>query len=498
MEFFSHIFMVFYLLLVSVLAMYGLHRYWILFLYYRHYKWAPALKEPAMTGEFPRVTVQLPLFNERYVASRLIDSVCRLDYPRHRLQIQVLDDSTDITRDIVASEVAKKREEGFDIVHRHRLDRSGFKAGALGQGLQDATGEFVAIFDADFLPPADFLKRTVPHFANAAIGMVQTRWGHLNEDHSLLTTVQSIFLDGHFLLEHTARNRSGAFFNFNGTAGIWRREAIDSSGGWQADTLTEDLDLSYRAQMRGWKFIFLPDVVCPAELPVDIASFKTQQNRWTMGAIQTARKMLPTIWRSSLPLKVKVEATFHLTGCVGYVLMALLSFCLPFSVILRTHQDWPLTGWVEGLALAATTLSVGLFYGVCLKELYPDWSSRLRHVPMMVSMGVGMCFSNSRAIWQGLGRRQHEFRRTPKFSVREKDRSWKKKTYLTSSRKSGWLELVFAVYFVGAFTLAIQLEQWVSLPFIALFGFGYVYVAFLSFSNVLAALWPQPWGRAWE
>ena len=265
--------------------------------------------------------MQLPVFNERYVVERLIDAVCRLDYPKERLEIQVLDDSTDDTGEIVRrSKWMRLQEKGFWIERLHRQDRTGFKAGALAAGLLRAKGELIAIFDADFVPPADFLYKTLPWFQKPTIGMVQTRWGHLNESYSLLTWIQSIFLDGHFLIEHTARNRSGAFFNFNGTAGIWRRQAIETSGGWQHDTLTEDLDLSYRAQMKGWRFMYLPDVVCPAELPVDINAFKTQQNRWTMGASQTAKKMLPTIWRSPLPLKVKVEATFHLTACAGYLL----------------------------------------------------------------------------------------------------------------------------------------------------------------------------------
>jgi cellulose synthase/poly-beta-1,6-N-acetylglucosamine synthase-like glycosyltransferase len=491
MELFGRIFMMVYLGLVFILSLYGLHRYWILYLYFRYYKWAAPLPCPALPAVLPHITVQLPLYNERYVAERLIDSICALEYPRERLEIQVLDDSTDMTREIVAEKVRAMREQGFDVVHVHRMQRTGFKAGALGEGLTKAKGEFIAIFDADFLPPTDFLLKTVPYFENANLGMVQTRWGHLNDQSSILTGIQAIFLDGHFLLEHTARNRSGAFFNFNGTAGIWRRATIETSGGWQADTLTEDLDLSYRAQMAGWKFLFLPDVVCPAELPVDINAFKTQQNRWTIGAIQTAKKMLPQIWASNVPMKVKIEATFHLTGCLGYLLMAGLSVSLPFSVILRGHQHWLLTGWVEGLALVGTTLSLGLFYGVCLKEIYPDWKSRLRHLPLMISVGVGMCFSNTMAVLRGLSRRQFEFRRTPKFSILERDRSWKKKGYRNDSLKAGWLEMIFAVYFVGAFWVALTMAQWISLPFIALFGFGFAYVAFLSLAHGVTR-WPRP------
>lgn len=485
---FSAGFMIVYLGLIFVLSLYGMHRYWILYLYYRHYRWAEPLARPADPNPWPMVTVQLPLFNERYVAERLIEEVAKLDYPRDRLEIQVLDDSTDDTGSIVAARVHALRRQGFAIDHLRREHREGFKAGALAAGLAVARGELVAIFDADFVPPPQFLRETVPFFADTGIGMVQTRWGHLNDDSSLLTKIQSIFLDGHFLLEHTARNRSGAFFNFNGTAGVWRKAAITSAGGWQADTLTEDLDLSYRAQMAGWRFVFLPEVVCPAELPVDINAFKTQQNRWTMGAIQTARKLLPKIWASSMPLRVKVESTFHLTACIGYLLMAVLSIMLPFSVFFRVQHQWPLAGFVEALALVATTASLGLFYGVCLKELYPNWRFRMCHLPLMISVGVGMCMSNTRAILQGLTRRRYEFRRTPKFSVTQRGQNWKSKSYRRAPRWAGWLEALFTAYFVWAFGFALSHEHWFSLPFIALFGFGFMYVAFLSLEQNLGQI----------
>jgi cellulose synthase/poly-beta-1,6-N-acetylglucosamine synthase-like glycosyltransferase len=480
-----------YLALIFVLSLYGIHRYWILYLYFRYYKWAPELVVPPLPDPLPIVTIQLPIYNERYVIERLIDAVCRLDYPRERLEIQVLDDSTDETREMVASKVRDMRLRGHRIEQVTRETRIGFKAGALTTGLQKAAGEFLAIFDADFVPPTDFLMKTLPYFQNPQLGMVQTRWGHLNEDHSILTWIQSIFLDGHFLLEHTARNRSGAFFNFNGTAGVWRRTAIETSGGWHHDTLTEDLDLSYRAQMKGWKFLFLPNVVCPAELPVDINAFKTQQNRWTMGAIQTARKMLPTIWRSPVGLKVKIEATFHLTACVGYILMAVLSVLLPASLYFRGHTHWPLTGWVEALALAATTLSVGIFYAICQRDLYPDWKLRMRNLPLLVSVGVGMCLSNAKAVLQGMTRRRFEFRRTPKFSVVDRDSAWKQKVYRAGSPIAALAEIAFAVYFTVALTVAVDMKQWISLPFLALFGFGYAYVAFLTAMHGFSS-WIRP------
>jgi cellulose synthase/poly-beta-1,6-N-acetylglucosamine synthase-like glycosyltransferase len=486
MQSFSHLFMALYLTLILVLSFYGVHRYWILYLYFRYYKWARPIPVPALPEPLPMVTIQLPVYNERYVVERLVDAVCGLDYPRDRLEIQVLDDSTDDTVAIVRAKVDAMKARGYLIDQICRKDRQGFKAGALEAGLAVARGEFLAIFDADFVPPADFLQKTLPWFQEPKVGMVQTRWGHLNEKYSLLTWIQSIFLDGHFLIEHTARNRSGAFFNFNGTAGIWRRGTITTSGGWQHDTLTEDLDLSYRAQMKGWKFIFLPDVVCPAELPVDINAFKTQQSRWTTGAVQTARKMLPTIWKSPLPLKVKVEATFHLTACVGYVLAAVLSLMLPLSLYFRTYSHWPLTGYLEGLALAGTTVSLGIFYAICQRDLHMDWKARLRNLPLMVSVGVGICLSNARAVLQGLSSRPREFRRTPKYSVVKNDRTWKKKTYRTGRPTAALLEVAFALYFLAAIVVAYELKQWISLPFIALFGFGFSYVAFLTAAHSMS------------
>ncbi|MGA9992367.1 MAG: cellulose synthase family protein, partial [Thiobacillaceae bacterium] len=311
--------LILYFFVLSILAIYGWHRYYLVYLYMKHKGNAPA--PPPDLAVLPRVTVQLPIFNEMYVADRLIDAVCEIDYPRELLEIQVLDDSTDETTSIAELAVRRHAARGFDIHYLHRVDRTGYKAGALEAGLHQATGEFIAIFDADFVPPVEFLKKTLPHFAtDPRIGMVQARWGHINQDYSLLTKIQSILLDAHFVLEHGARNRSHCFFNFNGTAGIWRRETIGSAGGWQHDTLTEDLDLSYRAQLAGWRFVFLPDLVSPAEVPVEMNSFKSQQHRWAKGSIQTCIKLLPRILGSKQPLSVKVEAFFHLTANFNYLL----------------------------------------------------------------------------------------------------------------------------------------------------------------------------------
>ena len=319
--------LVLYFFVLSILAIYGWHRYYLVYLYMKHKgNVPPALPPPQV---LPRVTVQLPIFNEMYVADRLIDAVCEIDYPRELLEIQVLDDSTDETTEIAELAVRRHAARGFDIKYLHRVDRTGYKAGALEAGLQQASGEFIAIFDADFVPPKDFLLRTLGYFErDPKVGMVQARWGHLNRDYSLLTRIQSILLDAHFVLEHGGRNRAGCFFNFNGTAGVWRRETIGDAGGWQHDTLTEDLDLSYRAQLKGWRFIFMPDLVSPAEVPVEMNSFKSQQHRWAKGSIQTCIKLMPRILRSSQPLAVKAEAFFHLSANFNYLLMSLLSLLM--------------------------------------------------------------------------------------------------------------------------------------------------------------------------
>ncbi|MGH9333494.1 MAG: cellulose synthase family protein, partial [Vicinamibacteria bacterium] len=315
-----------YFAVLVFLAIFGVHRYRMVYLYYRHRDRRPAPPTGAMA--LPRVTIQLPIYNELYVVERLIDAVVRLDYPRHLLEIQVLDDSTDETRERARERVELHRSRGVDIHYRNRTDRTGFKAGALAAGLACAKGDLIGIFDADFVPDPDFLLRTAPYFRDPEVGMVQARWGHINEDYSLLTRVQGILLDAHFVLEHGGRNRADCFFNFNGTAGLWRRRTIEDAGGWQHDTLTEDMDLSYRAQLRGWKFLFLPDVVAPAEIPVSMNAFKSQQHRWTKGSIQTARKLLPRILASPLPFRVKVEALFHLSANLAYPLMVLLSFLM--------------------------------------------------------------------------------------------------------------------------------------------------------------------------
>ncbi|MDO8462298.1 MAG: glycosyltransferase family 2 protein [Deltaproteobacteria bacterium] len=478
------LFLTVYFALFSVLSIFGLHRYFITYLYAKNKGRKPeaAPFESIPENELPFVTVQLPIYNERYVAPRLIEAVSRLEYPKDKLEIQVLDDSTDETTAIVRELVERYQREGFQMVLIHRENRSGYKAGALNEGLSQMRGSLVAVFDADFVPTADFLKKTVPHFiGRPKIGMVQVRWDHLNRDFSLLTQTQSVFLDGHFMLEHTARNRSGRFFNFNGTAGIWQRECIQSSGGWHCDTLTEDLDLSYRAQLAGWQFIFLNDVVSPAELPVDLNAFKTQQHRWAKGSIQTARKLVPVILKSKFPLKVKVEALFHLCANFGYVCMLLVSILMPFSIYLRHHLHWGRLFIVDVPFFLSATFSVTFFYCYSQREIYADWLSRLKYLPFNLALGIGLSVNNSKAVIEALFSQRGEFTRTPKYAVIKKGDLWKGKIYRGRLDFVSFVELALAIHFTIAVLYAFQQKLYLSLPFLMIFQAGYAYTALLSF-----------------
>ncbi len=481
MDLLSRITIVAYLAVLGLLSVYGLHRYFILYLYYRYYK-RRGRPEPRPLAEvdYPTVTVQLPIFNEYYVAARVIESIGEIDYPREKLTVQVLDDSTDRTTEISKRAADKLRRRGFKVVYRHREDRAGFKAGALKEGLAESTDELVAIFDADFVAPPEFLQRIVPHFQDPKVGMVQSRWGYLNREYSLLTRLQSILLDGHFMLEHTARNFSGRFFNFNGTAGVFRRQAIIDAGGWDGTTLTEDLDLSYRAQIRGWKFVFLPDLVCRSELPVDIYGFKTQQHRWTKGSIQVGKKLIPTLWKSDLPLRVKVEATFHLSANLCYLLVVLLSALLPLSLVLRYHLLLQgIEAW-EIVVFLFTTTSVFLFYLISQRELYHDWRWRLRDIPFILALGIGMCVNNAWAVAEALLSRDTPFVRTAKYRIETLKDNWKGKIYKSGNRRSLVLEFFFAVYMCATLIVLIFLRNWGALPYLLLFVIGYLYIFGLS------------------
>jgi cellulose synthase/poly-beta-1,6-N-acetylglucosamine synthase-like glycosyltransferase len=472
--------LVLYFFVLSILAIYGWHRYYVVYLYMKNRDKAHKALPPLPLASLPRVTIQLPIYNEMYVADRLIDAVCEMDYPRDLLEIQVLDDSTDETTEIAELAVRRHAARGFDISYLHRVDRTGYKAGALEAGLKVAKADFIAIFDADFIPPKDFLLNTLPHFTAPNIGMVQARWGHINQDYSLLTKIQSILLDAHFVLEHGGRNRSGCFFNFNGTAGVWRREAIDTAGGWQHDTLTEDLDLSYRAQLIGWQFKFLPHVVSPAEVPVEMNSFKSQQHRWAKGSIQTCMKLLPRILRSNLPLGVKAEAFFHLSANFNYLLMSLLSILMFPAMWVRYNMGWTEMLLIDIPLFAAATLSVCNFYIVSQRELYPDWRTRLKYLPFLMSIGIGLSVNNTRAVLEALFRKESEFARTPKYGIERDSDEWAGKKYHQTVGVQSIIELALGLYFTGTVFYALINQIYGTLPFLMLFQIGFLYTGLLS------------------
>ena len=464
-----------YFFVLIILAGYGVHRYWMVYLYYK-YKKNKTIDPPGFfdLDQLPRVTVQLPIYNEQYVVDRLLDSICRLNYPKDKLDIQLLDDSTDETVEVARILVDRYAALGHPVTYLHRNNRAGFKAGALAEGLKTAKGEFVAIFDADFVPPSDFLLKCVHHFTDPGIGMVQTRWTHINRHYSFLTEVEVILLDGHFVLEHSARARTRVFFNFNGTAGMWRRVAIDEAGGWEHDTLTEDTDLSYRAQLKGWKFVYLQDVECPAELPVEMTAFKTQQARWAKGLIQVSKKILPRVLKSDEPRHVKIEAWYHLTANLSYPLMIVLSVLLMPAMIIRFYQGWFQMLYIDLPLFMASTFSISSFYLVSQKELFPrKWPRALLYLPLLMSLGIGLTITNTIAVLEALVGKQTAFARTPKYRVESK----KDKVLGAKYRKRlgwvPWIELLIGTYFALAIFYAIDNENYFTVPFLLLFVVGY-------------------------
>ncbi|MCA9526006.1 MAG: glycosyltransferase, partial [Myxococcales bacterium] len=398
-------------------------------------------------------------------------------------EIQVLDDSTDDTVEISRAAVEEWRARGVDITLLHRTDRTGFKAGALQAGMEVAKGRFIAVFDADFVPTADFLERTIPHFLDEGVGMVQARWDHLNRGFSLLTEAQSILLDGHFIIEHTARNRSGRFFNFNGTAGVWRRETIGDAGGWQHDTLTEDLDLSYRAQLKGWRFIFLNDLLAPAELPVEMNAFKSQQHRWAKGSIQVALKLLPRILKSDLPRKVKMEAFVHLTNNVAYVLMVLMSLMLPFTLHLRVANNWYSALFLDLPFFLGATVSVCAFYLLCQIEAGGrPWWKHLLYLPVVLALGIGLAVNNTRATLEALLGHDSPFVRTPKLAVEAGQKTARPAAarYRMGRNVWPWVEVFFGAYYTYTVIYCLMHQVWVALPFMLIFQLGFLYTGLMS------------------
>jgi hypothetical protein len=475
-----------YYTVCASLVLYGLYRLALLVAYTRGAR--RRLPEPPAPREWPLVTVQLPLFNERFVARRLLEAVSRLDYPRDRLHLQILDDSTDCTVRLTRRLAACFRRRGLNVEHVHRTRRAGFKAGALAEGLRRSRAPLVAIFDADFVPPPDFLRRVVPNLLQPGVGVVQARWGHLNRDASWFTRMQAILLDGHFVIEQSARSWSRCFLSFNGTCGVWRREAIDASGGWMSDTVTEDLDLSFRAQLEGWRVVYLHDVVVPGELPTEPDSFRSQQRRWTKGGVQVARKLLPRIVRAPLPGYVKVEAILHLTCYAAYPLLLLLAMLrTPARVFApETTVFGLLPGEIELLCVGTVPLLV--FYTLAqLGSRRLRWRDvATRSLPAM-ALGAGLAVSNTRAVLEGLVSRDLTFERTPKAGVQT--RLPMPPGYRARGTSVALVEVLLVGYIVVWKLLGTGLAVAADVPFILFFGFGLL-------SMALPSLGMQSWLRA--
>ncbi len=469
-----------YFAVMILLALYGIHRYTMCYQYFRYRKnYNP--NPPRRFEELPQVTIQLPIFNEQFVIDRLIEAVCAIDYPREKLEIQVLDDSTDETQAVASGIVDRYAALGAPIVYIHRTNRHGFKAGALGAGLNVAKGEFIAIFDADFVPPPDWLMKVIHHFAEPEIGMVQTRWAHLNRHYSMLTEIEAILLDGHFVLEHGARVRSGEFFNFNGTAGMWRRQAISDGGGWQHDTLTEDTDLSYRSQMAGWKFKYLPEVECPSELPIEMTAFKTQQARWAKGLIQTSIKILPRVFRSNTSRRNKIESVYHLTANLSYPLMVIMSALLIPAMICRFYQGWFQMLLIDFPLFTASSFSIAVFYLMSERELFPKtWKRTFYYLPFLMAVGIGLTITNTKAVVEALLGIKSAFVRTPKYRVARKGEKSQAAKYRKRLKLTPWIELLFGCYFAAAIYYTFTNNNFFTAPFLILFVVGYWYTGLMS------------------
>lgn len=476
------------------LLIYGLNCYVMIFLFLRH-RDAAAERRKNIEKQFahlatspvaPGITTQIAVYNELNVAERIIRAACAMDYPEGLHEIQILDDSTDETRELVDKLVVEMSGKGYDISVLRRARRVGFKAGALANGFLQSKGELLAVFDADFVPPKDFLLRTVPFFiADSRLGLVQARWGHLNYDHSLLTQAQSIGIDGHFMIEQSARNFSGLFMNFNGTAGIWRKEAIFDGGGWQWDTLTEDMDLSYRVQLAGWNTQYIPDLVVPAEIPADVSAFKSQQFRWAKGSIQTALKLLPVMFSSPSSLFQKIEAFFHMTHYLVHPLMLTLAvFALPVLLFSKINISGVVIG-IVAMALMLSMMAPSLLYVISQRSAYPDWRPRLSRLPVLIMVGVGIALSNTRAVIEALCGVESDFVRTPKKGDMELKRYSVKAPWLAA------LEVVLGLYCTISLMVYMFAGKYLVGPFLGIYAAGFLFIGLLT-------LYQGKYGKHWD
>ncbi|MDE1889035.1 MAG: glycosyltransferase family 2 protein [Planctomycetota bacterium] len=483
--------LIFYCPAVLWLFLYGVNNYYMIYLFLRKGK-----KEASQNGEFlkrfwsthnnnilPKVTTQLPIYNERHVVERLINAVASIEYPQELHEIQVLDDSNDETRGIATELVDKYRAMGFNIKHITRENRDGFKAGALNEGLQKAEGEFIAIFDADFVPDKDFLYKTIPFFyEREKVALVQTRWGHINRNYSLLTIAQSLGMDGHFIIEQGARTWNGLYMNFNGTAGIWRKEAIVDAGGWHSDTLTEDLDLSYRAQLKGWNTKFLFDVVTPSELPVDINAYKSQQHRWAKGSIQTAKKILPQIFKTNDGFVKKTEAIIHLSQYMVHPMMIILALLsLPLILLLiPSVSPIPIAVVIVLFLMFLGTFASPLLYIVSQKMCYKDWWKRSLFIPALIFLGCGVAVNNTKAVIEALLNIKSDFIRTPKYGVIRRGGNIPAKSYTLPVKLIFISEILLSVYCFIGFMQYTSNKKFVFGPFLLVYAVGFFYVGTLS------------------
>lgn len=470
-----------YIVVLSFLAAFSFRAFWLYYLYRKH-RGTWRTPTPPQLGEWPKVCVQLPMYNEYAVAERIIRAAAALKYPKDRLEIQVLDDSDDETVEIVRRVVSELSAQGFNIRHIRRGSREGYKAGALRYGLSLSDAELFAIFDADFVPPSDFLMRTVPHFQDPQIGAVQSRWGYMNDTSSPFAMLQAVILDGHFVVEQFVRNREGLFMIFNGTGGVWRANAIRDAGGWESDTITEDADLSYRAQLAGYKILYLPDLVCPSELPIEVNAFKSQQRRWTKGGVQTMRKILPRVMSARLPLKVKAEAFFHLAGNLAYPGMLVLAvLTLPVLLIKTFSNSY---NWYFATAGAFIVAAFGfpLLYLTALRDVYPDWTRRAWFIPFMMSMAMGISLNNAAAAIEGLFKKGGVFARTPK-----RGNSGTSLYKLSERRSQAIAEILFGIYMIITYIYCIATAQLVLVPFTGLYAIGFLVIGFQSYLSTLQA-----------